>query len=230
MPRQQNKCLETSVAADSPSRPVVVSVDVDAPSSSSSAAAAANVPSAGGGGGPGVHDQRLMLISVCVMSAVLTGVTVFALVHCRHAASRATAACSWRLRSGQARPPEYCATPSARSPSGMSQTPPATPLHCLCCEMTFGGSGKQGGKPRVSTRPNPDPSPPPIINQGESATVMHLTACFAVGGLDGLIHKRRAGGLGEEARQAPIRGLTRAQRERGRKGACTAQRPFTSRA
>ena len=46
----------------------------------------------------------------------------------------------------------------------------------------------------MSTRPNPDPSPPPIINQGESATVMHLTACFAVGGLDDLIHKRRPGG------------------------------------
>ena len=158
MPPQQNKCLETSVAADSPSRPVVVSADVDAPSSSSSAAAAANVP-AGGGGGPGVHDQRLMLISVCVMSAVLTGVTVFALVHCRHAASRATAACSWRLRSAQARPPEYCATPSARSPSGMSQTPPATPLHCLCCEMTFGGSGKEGREHWVSKRLNPSPSP-----------------------------------------------------------------------
>ena len=135
MIRQQIKCLETSVAADSQSRPIAVSADVDgAPSSSSSAAAAANDPPAGG---PGVHDQRLMMISVCVMSAVVTGVTVFALVHCRQAAARATATCSWRLREAQ-----YSATPNARSPSGMSLSPPATPLQCLCCEMSFGGSGK----------------------------------------------------------------------------------------
>ena len=173
MPLQQTKCLETSVAAaaDSQSRPVAVSADVDgAASSSSSAAAAANDPP----GGPGVHDQRLMMISVCVMSAVLTGVTVFALVHCRHAASRATAACSWRLRGARDRPPEYTATPSARSPSGMSLSPPATPSHCLCCEMSFGGSGK-------ATQSDVAFHPRPIVNQGESAKVMHSrrAACLA---------------------------------------------------
>ena len=141
MTRKQIKCLETSVTVDSQSRPVAVSEHIDGgtPSSSSSAAAAANDPP---GGGLGVHDQRLMMISVCVMSAVVTGVTVFALVHCRHAASRATSACAWRLRGADARPPGYSASPGARSPNGMSLSPSATPLQCLCCEMTFGGGGK----------------------------------------------------------------------------------------
>ena len=170
MTRQQIKCLETSVSADSQSRPIAVSADVDG-AASSSAAAAANVPPSG----PGVHDQRLMMISVCVMSAVVTGVTVFALVHCRHAASRATAACSWRLRGARDRPPEYTATPSARSPSGMSLSPPATPSHCLCCEMSFGGSGK-ATQSDVAFHPRR-----PIVNQGESAKVMHSrrAACLA---------------------------------------------------
>ena len=119
------------------------------PSSASSAAAANDLPPGGGAGGrTGAHDQRLMLISVCVMSAVATAVTVFALVHCRHAA----ATCNWRLRGAHAASarPQY------------SLTPPVTPLQCLCCEVTFSNGEHKSRARSIDRCLNPCSARPPI--------------------------------------------------------------------
>ena len=94
--------------------------------------------------GPGVHDARLMLISVCVMSAIVTGLAVFALVHCRNS----QLACTWRIKKAAAAAAAAAASSSEdsmRSPSSMSafsSSASSSPLQCLCCEVMITTNGE----------------------------------------------------------------------------------------